>query len=102
VPLAYRATQYLQELLDNDAIVPEESEPLDAIFKEFSLSESSSPTEDPLKTTSTNNGIHELVLRREAVPSIVSLFSLKKSADADLYRAIEQARLRIGSGQTEA
>lgn len=88
--------------MDNDIIAPEESEPLDAIFKEFSPSESSGPTKEPLKTTSTSNETHELVLRREAVPSIVSLFSLKESADADVYRAIEQARLRIGSGQTKA
>jgi len=99
---AYRATQYLQDLLDNGAIVPEGSEALDAILKEFSQSEPPSSTEEPLKSTSTNNGTQELVLRREAVPPIVNLFGLKKSADADLYRAIEQARLRIGSGQSKA
>ncbi len=97
--LAYRATQYLQDLLDNDAVVPEESETLDAIFKEFSPSESPNPSEDSEKTASTNSGASELVLRREAVPHILRLFSLKKSVDADLYRAIEQARLRVGGGQ---
>lgn len=99
-PIAYRATQYLQDLLVNDAIVPEGSEALDAIFKDFSPSESSTSTEGPPNTKSNQDG-YELLLRREAVPAIVNLFGMKKGADADIYRAIEQARLRVENEQSK-
>ncbi|KAF9452920.1 hypothetical protein P691DRAFT_755954 [Macrolepiota fuliginosa MF-IS2] len=95
---AYRATQYLQDLLANGVIVPEGSEALDAIFKDFSPP--STPSEEESSNTVSKDARgHELLLRKEAVPTIVSLFGLKKSADADLYRAIEQARLRIENGR---
>lgn len=94
---AYRATQYLHDLLVNNAVVPEGSETLDAIFKNFSPPSSPSTVEE-----SSSDGDHELLLSRGAVPAIITLFGLKESVNADLYRAIEQARLRIENGQLKA
>ncbi|KAJ3514356.1 hypothetical protein NLJ89_g2430 [Agrocybe chaxingu] len=46
---------------------------------------------------------HDVLLTRDAVPSILAIFELKPdvSAATDLYRAIEQARLRVASGREE-
>jgi hypothetical protein len=35
-----------------------------------------------------------MLLRREAVPDILTLFGLPESAGKDIYRAIEQAKQR--------
>ena len=44
---------------------------------------------------------HELLLNPKAVPPIISLFELESTtANVDLRRAIEQARIRVASGQT--
>ena len=39
--------------------------------------------------------IARFVLTRRAVPAITSLFDLKGNVDVDMYRAIDQAQLRI-------
>lgn len=44
---------------------------------------------------------HRILLTREAVPVILSVFGLEESAGGDLYRAVEQARVRVGSGRGE-
>jgi hypothetical protein len=87
---AYRATQYLGDLLINGAIIPEGNEALDSVIKKFSA---------PDEPQATNPQSHEVLLTREAVPAIISLLELKQSTHTDLYRAIEQARLRIERGQ---
>ncbi|KAJ3561664.1 hypothetical protein NP233_g10058 [Leucocoprinus birnbaumii] len=94
---AYRSSRYLQALLSNDSIVPESSDALDAIFKE-----SSAPVvaaqEEPEEIASEK---HEIVLTRGAIPPITRLFELSESSNADLYRAIEQARLRLEGSRPE-
>lgn len=80
----------------NKCIVPEGSEALDAIFKQcsapvFSVSEE---TQAGSQRTSRSKS-HEFLLKKEAVPAVIRLFDLKESANVDLCRAIEQARLRI-------
>ncbi|EDR13552.1 uncharacterized protein LACBIDRAFT_308599 [Laccaria bicolor S238N-H82] len=132
---AYKSSQYLQNLLENSVIVPEGSEVLDGIYKEFSSASSSSSTSttsntDPisnaqpasLSDTNPNSPSpppsnsppnpnpnpphhqhkHTLLLTRDAVPLILAKFGLKESAaGADLYRAVEQARVRVESGRLE-
>jgi len=102
---AYRSSQYLQSLIDADAIIPEASEPLDAIYKQFTPASSpppsskSTPSEKEDPPTSSNQ--HSLLLTRAAVPTIIDLFQLRSNAENDLYRAVEQARLRVESGRLD-
>lgn len=93
-PEAYRSSQYLQSLVDQHAIVPEPSQELDEIYAQYTPASSS-----PEPSTSTTQ--HELLLTRDAVPAIVERFELDPSADTDLYRALEQVRLRTG-GKAES
>jgi len=84
--LAYRSTQYLQALLLHGSIFPEANEALDAVFREFS---------SPVSVLAGEEDIAKFVLTRRAVPAITSLFDLKGNVDVDMYRAIDQAQLRI-------
>ena len=101
---AYKASQYLDTLLEHNVIVPEESQLLGSVYKEYSNSksepESKMSGEDARKPKS-GEPQHAVLLTREAVPTIAHLYSLKPSAEADLYRAVEQARLRVESARTE-
>lgn len=100
---AYRSSQYLQSLLDNDSIVPEASPSLDVVYKDFAadapLAESESKSEPEPKPESAPPLHHSVLLTRDAVPAILSLFGLKPTAGADLQRAVEQARVRVKSGR---
>jgi Mitochondrial K+-H+ exchange-related len=102
--IAYKASQYLQSLLDHDLIIPEANESLDEVYKlhppssnpnsvsESSESSGSSAPQEP----------HRLLLAPEAVPAILSLFEFESTtASADLHRAIEQARSRVASGRAD-
>ncbi|RDB18941.1 hypothetical protein Hypma_014293 [Hypsizygus marmoreus] len=97
---AYRASQYLQSLLDAGIIIPEPSPLLDAVHKDYSSAEKplSSPSSSA-ESQSTPPRRHELLLTRDAVPAILNVFVLKPSAGADLLRAVEQARVRVRSGR---
>ncbi|TEB24006.1 hypothetical protein FA13DRAFT_1669596, partial [Coprinellus micaceus] len=110
---AFRSSQYLQSLLDRKIIVPESSQELDAIYtrhapnpspslsdpitspppSDHSLSSGSSPK------SSTNSENHELLLIPTAIPEILEKFELEPGATGDLYRALEQARVRTGAGE---
>lgn len=83
---------------------------LDAIYKQFgSELVTSSPSETellPRKTLSGDSKFDsssvradgvEMLLTREAIPTIVSTFSLEETASVDMYRAFEQARVRTKS-----
>ncbi|KAF5382694.1 hypothetical protein D9615_003077 [Tricholomella constricta] len=103
---AYRSSQYLQTLLDTGAIVPEPSEMLEAVYRDFSPAKSlttSAESREPEKHDTAPKPEpaqqHEVLLTRDAVPAILSLFGLKPSAGADLLRAVEQARVRVLSGR---
>ena len=93
---AYRASQYLQSLLDSGSIVPEPSESLDGVYKHFASPNSNGETD---KIDGSAPQYHTTLLTREAVPSIVNLFGLESIAAADLLRAVEQARVRVKSGR---
>ncbi|KAF6754903.1 mitochondrial K+-H+ exchange-related-domain-containing protein, partial [Ephemerocybe angulata] len=102
---AYQSSQYLKTLLDTNAIVPESSEVLDAIYRQFDPSRSSAPpkpqglprsTPITSSSSSTEPPSQGLLLTKTAVPAIVEKFELGTNATADLYRAVEQARVRNG------
>jgi len=111
---AYRASQYLQSLLDSGVIVPEASPALDLVYKDYGPQSSSSEKGSSHSNISSNSDAstnpgpgkpphpaqHTVLLTRDAVPAITSLFELKPSALADLQRAVEQARVRVESGRT--
>jgi len=116
---AYKASSYLQEFLSQGAIVAEPNPSLDQIYKEYSpVPPSITPIADTTarvtlesdasSTSSTSNlkdhpeeGPRRLILKREAVPAIMDLFQLRPDSSfaGDLYRALEQARLRMEEGE---
>ncbi|KAF9468714.1 mitochondrial K+-H+ exchange-related-domain-containing protein [Collybia nuda] len=100
---AYRSSQYLQSLLDSDSIVPDASPSLDIVYKDYAVdkspAESEAKPESEPKAESAPPPHHRVLLTRDAVPAILSLFGLKPTAGADLQRAVEQARVRVKSGR---
>jgi len=114
---AFKASSYLELLLKQGAIVPEVNFGLDKIYencgRRLSQATSSSASTTPNSTNSTTtsnppenhnvtntssaeaNATEELILDREAVPDIVSYFDLPKSAESDLYRALDQTSNRL-------
>lgn len=89
-------------------IVPEPSRHLDEIYVAHAppLPPAASRTEALNKATKPDASKgdelpHEpqVLLTRKAVPPILSLFDLPLSSSRDIYRAIEQAKLRIERGQ---
>jgi hypothetical protein len=99
---AYRASQYLSRLLPSGAILPHPSSELDKLYAEAasraSTSSSSGSQESP--TGEPPESDNQLLLTRDAIPQIISTFGLPSSAGADMYRAIEQARMRIAGGRS--
>jgi len=103
---AYRASQYLEKLIDQGAIVPEASEDLNKLYAEHDPSQSNeaaasssdthstNPHSSPDSTANPEPAPPPLLLTRAAIPAIVSLFNLTGHSSADMYRALEQARLR--------
>ncbi|KAG2009549.1 hypothetical protein CC2G_012468 [Coprinopsis cinerea AmutBmut pab1-1] len=113
---AYRSSQYLQSLLDKDLIVPQASQVLDKLYEEYHpskspfASETSKEAQQPARisngsATSSRNGNgeggggYEMLLAKEAVPELVRRFELRPDPSGDLYRALEQARMRMEKGK---
>ncbi|KAI0056274.1 hypothetical protein BV25DRAFT_1832383 [Artomyces pyxidatus] len=95
---AYKASEYLQSLLQYGAIVAQTNGNLDEIYLRHA------PT--PSTTVSPSEALHretdpgperdeKMLLTRDAVPPILSLFGLPSSAASDIYRAIAQADVRL-------
>ncbi|KAF7422653.1 hypothetical protein PC9H_010809 [Pleurotus ostreatus] len=83
---AYRASQYVQALLESGSIIPEPSKELDRLYERYRVKEnaqSSHPTPS-----------HPLLISRDAVPPIIETFGLEVDDSADIYRAIQQAEVR--------
>ncbi|KAK2465405.1 hypothetical protein APHAL10511_002759 [Amanita phalloides] len=95
---AYKASQYLETLLEHDMIVPEESQLLNMVYDQYgsrskkSESENSKDEDGKLKSTIADRDA--LLLTPGAVPNIARVCSLQTSAETDLHRAMEQARQR--------
>jgi hypothetical protein len=100
---AYKASQYLDTLLEHNVIVPEESQLLDTVYDPRSPFESDAEKNDDGAKPKAGRGEpqHALLLARDAVPNIARMFSLNPSAEADLDRAVKQAQLRVASGHIE-
>ena len=121
--VAYKASAYLEQLLQGGAILPEESAELDQIYADYSASHSPSatsvvskpqsldknasttlsdaqhPTSEPEHETDSNPSSPSppLLLTREAVPALIKVLDLPPTTSfaAEVYRALEQARLRL-------
>ncbi|KAG6919633.1 hypothetical protein DXG01_003497 [Tephrocybe rancida] len=93
-PASTRLEIYLQTLLDNDALVPEASEALDTVYIDYSPDKTTPRDEKSEGGTDRASFTqqHEVLLTRDAVPTILDTFKLKPSSGADLMRAVEQAR----------
>ncbi|KAJ3792322.1 mitochondrial K+-H+ exchange-related-domain-containing protein [Lentinula aff. detonsa] len=96
---AYRASQYLAALIEHGHVTSAPSPGLDAIYEKYApkpaplTSSSQNPTSSHNSSQSTIEDV-EMLLTRDAVPAIISTFSLEESAASDMYRAIEQAQVR--------
>ena len=90
---AYRASEYLESLASEGAIVPEHNIALDKIYETYGNENGS------IKQTESGNE-EKLILTKEAVPKIVSLFDLPSSASADLFRALDQTTARLEKTKT--
>lgn len=107
---AWRSSQYLQALLDQGRIVPEASEDLDAVYDNHPPSPSPAEIDPPSSGSSASSSStpsqgkassYERLLSKHAVPSLMETFDLGTHAEADLYRAVEQARVRIETGKVK-
>jgi len=88
-------------LLERGAIKPETNASLDEIFIAHvpPLSDKVSPLQALTQETGPAAAKEKKVLlTRHAVPPILSLFNLPSSAASDIYRAIEQATVRLERG----
>ena len=102
---AYKASQYLDGFLQQGAIVPAASPKLDAVYAKYapplpSKSTNSTESEEPPPSSSSESP--SLLLTKEAVPELQRTLELPEDSTfaADMYRALEQARLRLeGSGK---
>jgi len=68
---AYRGARYLEDLVESGCVVPEADEPLERLC-----------------------GRYTGLITQRAVPEAVQLLGLDKSANGELYRAIEQVKVR--------
>ncbi|OSD07619.1 hypothetical protein PYCCODRAFT_1430864 [Trametes coccinea BRFM310] len=118
---AYKASQYLEGFLKQGAIVPQTSTELDVIYAKYAPaalptppappppSEHSSPphhndhgAQDEKAGTYAGGGAR-LLLTKEAVPELQKVLELPEDSTfaADVYRALEQARLRLEGPQKQ-
>ncbi|EED85843.1 predicted protein [Postia placenta Mad-698-R] len=115
---AFKASRYLQAFVAQGAILPQESAELDAIYQAYAPASldaaPSSPDSDPSAppsaslphdqraslsnaTNTEGDARPRLLLTRAAVPALERLFALPPGSSfaSDVYRALEQARLRL-------
>jgi hypothetical protein len=120
--IAYKASDYLLTLKQRGAIESEENGELDRIYAEYGPShavpssdavspisrkadqsaatpepKASAQDTPPAPSSEADGPQAQLLLSRDAVPSILKLFSLPESAAGEMYRAIEQARQRTSA-----
>ncbi|KAA1469952.1 hypothetical protein DENSPDRAFT_653285 [Dentipellis sp. KUC8613] len=100
---AWKASEYLQSLLQTGAIVPKSSSDLDDIYvRHAPRIESGAPelhaTKEESAETKSTEVDEKILLKRDAVPPILKMFGLPEDAAADIYRAIEQADVRLKQG----
>lgn len=86
LPPAFKASMYLEKLIEGGAIRPEPSITLDKIYDK-GTPDSEKPGD--------NADLERVVLEKEAVPKVITLFELPSTASADLLRALEQTHTRL-------
>ena len=117
---AYKASEYLEGFLQRGAIAPETSAALDAIYAKYASSAPEKPPPPPSEHTAAasenapaspsaedaaSSSSTQLLLTKEAVPELQAALGLPGDSTfaADVYRALEQARLRLeGSAKGKA
>lgn len=112
---AYKASSYLEQVLARGAIDSQPSKELDEIYAKYMpppLSAAQSqppppkgPSEDADSDASStpsweqdmNESERKLLLTRDAVPALTAALGLRADSSfaSDVYRALEQARLRL-------
>ncbi|KAH9851625.1 mitochondrial K+-H+ exchange-related-domain-containing protein [Lenzites betulinus] len=123
---AYKASHYLEGFLKQGAIAPQASTALDAIYAKYAPQPVSAPTpsaavehsagkEQPPPASehasqspedehdAAAHGV-QLLLTKEAVPELEQALAIPEGSTfaADVYRALEQARLRLSEGGRKA
>ena len=118
--VAYKASSYLEQLLDKGAIIAEPSSELDRVYTKYArASENVSPipdTAEPLNgqdldSDASSTPLEEpddpahrhLLLTREAVPELSATLDLKPDSTfaTDMYRALEQANIRLKAAEPD-
>ncbi|KAI0357350.1 hypothetical protein OH77DRAFT_1588272 [Trametes cingulata] len=115
---AYKASQYLEGFLRQGAIVPQTSAELDVIYAKYAPkplpappaaaasekspppSEHASPPNDSEHAPAGEVAGAQLLLTKDAVPELQRILDLPEDSTfaSDVYRALEQARLRLEGG----
>ena len=94
-----------EALIDSGAIHPEPSEALEILYRSYRPAPREQPTkeqeaEGKIIAARANPDV-DLLLSKDSVPAVLQILNLKPSAEADLYRALEQARLRLTRGEVK-
>ncbi|KAI0044417.1 hypothetical protein FA95DRAFT_1562282 [Auriscalpium vulgare] len=97
---AFKASEYLESLLQRGAIVAETNAGLDEIYMAHAPAlsaeaEMSRAEALRLETERVAEKEGKVLLTRDAVPPVLSLFELPSSSASDMYRAIAQAKMRV-------
>ena len=99
---AYKASDYLQSLLQRGTIVPHLDANLDSIYAKHApsntLHDAAKSGSEVGKDEEGRKEETKVLLRRDAVPPILELYGLPESATSDIYRAIDQASSRLKKG----
>jgi len=101
---AYKASQYLQDLLTRGAISPQSDPQLDQIYSSSPASTTSNSQEaaTPESHEPKSSDDNAMLLSTSDVPKIQRTFGLPKSFTADLYRALAQTNSRINKRREDA
>jgi hypothetical protein len=93
---AYKASDYLTNLINHGTIRPEPNALLDKLYSEYQPKALPPPTPDSTATPNPpQTDVPRVLLTREAIPFIKSTFELGSQEEADMYRAFEQAGKRM-------
>ncbi|KIJ52619.1 hypothetical protein M422DRAFT_776233 [Sphaerobolus stellatus SS14] len=107
---ALKAAEYMQILLDNGLIFPQENKALDEVLKKKATPPAPNTAQMPVVPTYGKHNLHasdsehldhELLIRKEAIPNIIREMTLKPGAVDDLIRAFRQARHRVEDGDID-
>ena len=95
---ALKASNYLKSFLSRGAIVPQPSAELDAIYARYAPSPALG---SDTSSTASENGHPHFLLTRAAVPALEEFVGQSQGGTfaADVYRALEQVRLRTEGGR---